>query len=328
VTEIFGIPMDELSVALAVAVAAAVALVAAMAMRNRIFMRLAIKNVSRRRGRSALIVAGLMLGTAIVAAALATGDTMSQAIRSTAITSLGQTDELVSVKGADAALDTESGAPTGVGYFPEEYADRVERAVAGSPLVDGVAPAIIEQVAMQATGTRQNEPRVTLFASEPERMEGFGTIRAGDAAVSLGDLDPAEGYLNEELARELGVGRGDAVRIIGGGSTASVVVRAVVEYDGTGTDGPALMVGLDTGQRLLGRPGRIKHVLVSNRGGDTSGAEESASVMRLLGPAVAPLGLEADATKQDALELATRPAPPSCPSSRPSARSRSRPGSC
>ena len=41
-----------------------------------------------------------MLGTAIIAAALATGDTMTQTIRSSAVSALGQTDELVSARGA------------------------------------------------------------------------------------------------------------------------------------------------------------------------------------------------------------------------------------
>ena len=38
-------------------------------------------------------------------------------------------------------------------------------------------------------------------------------------------------------------------------------------FDGTGTDGAALLSALPAAQRLLGRPGEIKHVLISNRGG-------------------------------------------------------------
>ena len=77
--------------------------VAVLALRNRVFLRLGLRNVRRRRGRSALIVAGLMLGTTIIAAALATGDTMSQTIRSSATAALGQTDEIVSAQGIEAS---------------------------------------------------------------------------------------------------------------------------------------------------------------------------------------------------------------------------------
>ena len=52
-----------------------------LAVRNPILVKLGFRNASRRRGRSALIVVGLMLGTTIVAAALTTGDTMSHSIR-------------------------------------------------------------------------------------------------------------------------------------------------------------------------------------------------------------------------------------------------------
>jgi MFS family permease len=76
------------------------AAVSLLALRNRVFLRLGVRNVRRRPGRSALIVVGLMLGTAVIAAALATGDTMTRTVRSSAVSALGQTDELVAAKGA------------------------------------------------------------------------------------------------------------------------------------------------------------------------------------------------------------------------------------
>src|SRR5215471_16938538 len=99
-SKLFGIPIGTLAVLLVGVLALALIAVAVLALRNRVFFRLGIRSVRRRPGRSALIVAGLMLGTAIIAAALATGDTMGRTIRSAALTALGQTDELVSAKGA------------------------------------------------------------------------------------------------------------------------------------------------------------------------------------------------------------------------------------
>src|SRR5438105_9156710 len=114
-SKLFGIQVGSLAVVLVGTLAIALGAVAALALRNRIFLRLGVRNVGRRRGRSALIVVGLMLGTAIISAALATGDTMSQTIRSSALTALGQTDEMVAAKGVEAALAAESGA-TGARY--------------------------------------------------------------------------------------------------------------------------------------------------------------------------------------------------------------------
>ena len=84
-SKLFGIPVDELAVVLLALLVAALAVVGLLAVRNRVFFRMGIRNIRRRPGRSALIVVGSTLGTAIIAAALATGDTMGRTVRSSAI---------------------------------------------------------------------------------------------------------------------------------------------------------------------------------------------------------------------------------------------------
>src|ERR1041385_1317256 len=61
---------------------------------------------------------------------------------------------------------------------------------------------------------------------------------------------------------------------------------------------------LAAAQELLGQPGRIKYVLVSNRGGATSGVAATGRGIALLRPAVEPLGLQTNPTKRDALDTA------------------------
>src|SRR5215211_1076739 len=225
-TKLFGIPMETLVVVLVVALAAALGAVAILALRNRVFLRLGVRNVGRRRARSALIVLGLMLGTAIIAAALATGDTMSTTIRSAAISSLGHADERISVRGAEIDLAVESGSATGSLYFSQGQVELIERTVADTGLVDGVTPAIIEPVAVQDVTSRQNEPRVTLFATDPERMDGFGSIETLDGqAAPLGSLAPGEVYLNADAADELAAQPGDDVTVLAGEATAPARVK-------------------------------------------------------------------------------------------------------
>jgi putative ABC transport system permease protein len=299
-SELFGIPIESLLAVLVATLVVTLAAVAALAARNRAFVRLGTRNAVRRRGRSVLIVAGLMLGTAIIAAALATGDTMSRTIRSSAIAALGQTDEVVAAKGLEAALAVGEGGSTGARYFPESYADRIARATESSGLVDGVAPVIVEDVAVQDVTSRQNEPRVTLFASRTEPMRAFGDITAGNEIVSLADLRTGELYLNAKAAKQLDARRGDTVRVLAGDSSAAFRVAEIVRYDGGGTADAGLLLPLASAQQLLGKPGQIRAVFVSNAGG----VEQSGAVVELLGPTIAPLGLEADNTKQDALEEA------------------------
>ncbi len=294
--QVLGIPVGDLALVLAVTLAVVGGAVAALALRHRILLRLALRNLTRRRGRTALIVTGLMLATTIFASALVTGDTMSRTVRGSVIQSLGQTDELVSVRGA------ESDTPE---FFPENRAAAVQFAMRATGLVDATAPAIIIPVAVQDARSRQTEARVSLYAPDPGRMAGFAPIRRSDGrAVSLADLRPGEVYLNRDAAEELGARRGDALQIFAGAATATASVAAIVDHDGTGSDGAAVLLPLARAQSMLARSGEIRHILVSNRGDETSGAALTDAVVRRTRGDLTPLGLELQDVKRDGLELA------------------------
>ena len=302
---LFGIPMGDLAVGLSVALGLAIGIVAACALRNRFLLRLGLRNLTRRPGRAAQIVTGLMLGTTIIASALVTGDTMNRTVRASVIESLGQTDELVSVRGTDREGAPAISTSSNVDYFPQATFPRIERALRRTGLVDGVAPAIIEPVAVQDTTSRRTEARVSLFAADPAKLRGFGTIHAthGDT-VSLADLDAGEVYLDRDAARKLGARAGDRLTVLADSRATAVRVAATVDYDGAGTDGAAVLMPLDRAQPLLGRAGKIRHVLVSNRGDETSGAAMTNRVVDAASPALAPLGLELQKAKQDGLTTA------------------------
>jgi putative ABC transport system permease protein len=303
----FGIPMGPLAVTLVVLVAVLLGALAALAIRNRIFLRLGVRNVTRRRARTALIVLGLMLGTTIISSALVTGDTMSHTIRTSAVQALGATDVLVSVKGAEVDPAVQLGSTTGIEYFPESVLQEVGYDLTRHEnLIDGVAPAIVESLAVQNLTTRQNEPRITLFASSQSHLAAFGDIRRhGDGDVQyLNDLRPGEVYVNADAADELQARAGDRLRLFAEGDSFGARVRAIVDYKGTGTDGPALIMPLDAAQTVLSREGEIRYVMISNRGGELAGAALTDEVIATVTPTLKPFGLEADPVKQDALEEA------------------------
>jgi len=182
VQRLFGIPVDSLAIALALALGVVGAVVAVLALRHRILLRLALRNLLRRPGRAALIVTGLMLGTTIICSALVTGDTMSRTVRGSVIETLGNTDELVAVRGADRDQPE---------FFPESRFAAVDRALRATGDVDGTAPAIVLPVAVQDMRSRQTEARVSLFAPDPTALAGFGRL-------NLGALGPEEVYLDRD----------------------------------------------------------------------------------------------------------------------------------
>ena len=173
---VFGVPAGPLSLWLAVILLVSVGALTALAVRNLVFLKIGLRNIPRRRGRSALIVLGLMLGTTIIASSLLTGDTMARTVRSAAIQSLGSTDEMVTGGTAADIADT-AGLDAAKPYFPaNEAVARTKMATRRLP-VDGVIAAIIEPVAAQHAAGRRTEPRVTLFAPDAASADRFGSSR-------------------------------------------------------------------------------------------------------------------------------------------------------
>ena len=165
--EFFGIPMGPLATTLVVLVAVLLGALGALAIRNRIFFRLGVRNVSRRRARTALIVLGLMLGTTIISSALVTGDTMSHTIRTSAVQALGKTDVLVSVKGAEVDPAVQLGSTTGVEYFPQRVLQEVEYELTSHDnLIDGVAPELLAADLHPVVGLHRFLPGLLVDAGE------------------------------------------------------------------------------------------------------------------------------------------------------------------
>src|SRR3972149_12160339 len=243
--------MGTLMVVLLVAFVMVTGAVTALALRNRVLLKLGVRNIPRRRGRTTLIVVGLMLGTIIIAAALSTGDPMTNTIRSSVLTFLGNIDEVISVSGAETGETLFIESPTETAYFDEASFGPVRDALSDSGLVDGVAPVIVEVVAVQDTTARQNEPGVTVFASDPALMAGFGEIReAGGGALTLDDLGAGEVYLNDEAADELNANAGDELLIFAAEEPTPLRVKAIVDYQGAGTEDSAVLMPLAPPQRL------------------------------------------------------------------------------
>ena len=80
---------------------------------------------------------------------------------------------------------------------------------------------------MQNLTTRQNEPRVTLFASDQSHLAAFGDIRRrGDGEVQyLNDLRAGEVFLNADAADELQARAGDRLRLFAEGESFGARVR-------------------------------------------------------------------------------------------------------
>src|SRR2546421_11175849 len=131
---LFGISMDAIMVGMLVLFLIVSGIVGALALRNRLPLKLGLRNIPRRRAQTVLIVVGLMLSTTLITSALGTGDTMTYSLRTGASGSLGRIDEIVT---------NQAGAHISGGlasYVPSTLVARVPRRLAstvGTAGVDG-----------------------------------------------------------------------------------------------------------------------------------------------------------------------------------------------
>ena len=302
--------------------------------RNRVLVRLGVRNVGRRRARiGADRRSGLMLGTTIIAASLATGDTMSHTIRAAAIEALGPDRRGGRpCRGAGGRRARELGAATGADYFPERVAARVRGALAGSGpgrrrdagdrravAVAGARPAP-QRAARDAVrrgpgrdGRVRRDPRGSTAARSPSRTWG----RARSTSTPTPPTSSA---------------RAAGDRIVRPGGRAAVAARRSAtssSYDGAGTDESALLAAAPAAQALVGRPGARQPCAGlqprrrdSRRGALRPGARARSARRRRRWASRRPPPSATRSTPP------TRPAAPSWRSSPPSAPSRSPRASC
>ena len=143
--------------------------VAAVRLRPRpkpILRRLALRSAVRRPREAALVVAGPMLGAAIITGSAIVGDTMNASIRQSAYTHLGPVDEVVTVRGAGdqrLLLAAFAGASGGE--------------------IDGVLGLATIEAAATSTGLHvRAAPRAQVISVDFERARAFGGDPAAPAS--------------------------------------------------------------------------------------------------------------------------------------------------
>src|SRR5215210_6561701 len=134
---IFGLSMDTLMIITLTLSLLIVGVVVLLAWRRPVLMRLALRNIPRRRSQTLLIVLGLMLATLLTTAAFGTGDTMSYSMRQAFTAGLGGTDIQVHrvnpVVAQNGPPDFNRPIPT----FDSKLLDELKGKMSGDDRVDG-----------------------------------------------------------------------------------------------------------------------------------------------------------------------------------------------
>ncbi len=271
------------------------------AIRNPTIRRLALRNVTRRRGEAVLVIVGSLLGTAIITAAFIVGDTLGASVRDQARTDLGPIDESVRA--------------VGLGRSDEVLRKLQTPAIAG---VDGYLKLMAAGVSIASVGAdRRAEPFAAIDEVDFDDARAFGgnagaTGMADAGATPTGD----QAVLSNALANKLKVRAGNQIDVFGYGHSHRFTVRQIIADKGIA--GSACFVPLGTVAALAAPTNAVgllpaavsgqppsSTVLVSNTGGVFDGAERTDAVTAALKQRLAGTSsVEVFTSKQDLLDTA------------------------
>ena len=282
--------MAGLAITLSGILAVASLVIITMALRNRILMKLALRNIPRRRAQTVLIIVGLMLSTTIISASLAIGDTVTGSIRGVVLDALGHTD--LRLRTPQIGSSTESQVfgenPDGAGFFADLYMDAetlslVLDITTADGRIDGVMPQIREVLPVLDTRSQLTESRMTVVGFDGTRQDGFGEIRTLDGQLfRLDELGDNEVLINESGAKELDARAGDEIVIVSPTGRHSFTTRAIVRDKGLAANDHRAIISLGAMQRIMAREGQVNRIDLSATGGVRDGVDLATDVAETL----------------------------------------------
>lgn len=278
-----------------------------LVLRHRLAFRIAIRNVRRGRARTALLVAGLLVGTTIVSGSLVVGDTLNQLIVHYSYLGGGYVDEAIHAP-----------SPTGgYAYFPYSVYSEVSSAVSGHPSIAGLTPMVIAGGSAYDPSSGVPETNLNLIGSNASQSEVLGSFVA-DNGTSLAGPGPGEVYIDDNTASALNATAGQTL-VVYGVLHAPLRIAAVVQnnvrgaYLTAGLSPGNLFVDLSTAQALENvSASSINFISVTNSGSQKAGATASPGVASYLnatvGAILAPYGLTVHTPLKDSIDQATQSA--------------------
>src|SRR5213594_1489638 len=267
------------AITLLLVVGAICLVVLAWAGRKRFPLRIGAGNFFRRKTQVAIVVAGLLIGTAIITSSYVIQSTFDYTVKVAVFRALDAVDEVVFVPSPEG----------GRLPFSAQLYDNLTLHLGDMPNVAGVAPRYQLPGAVVDTTSQLFEPTATVIGFDSGRDLG-DFVRADGSAWNGSGLGATEAIINAKLATavEAKVGEGLVVSMgtPRGNAQMAVTVKEIVRDEGRGAwnDNENLFVPLGTIQAALGDAGQINTITVANVGGVTQGYLRSDDVVREMAP--------------------------------------------
>src|SRR2546428_1462875 len=243
-----------------------------MMLRDRLTFRMALRNFTRRKTNMALVIAGLMIGTAMISGSLVTGDTLTELFTRGAYFGYGHADEVVYAR--NSTTFGFQGSP--YQYFGynvyQTLSTGLSKSLAG-PDVVGVTPEIIETVSIYDANKGIVQAGSALIGSFSNASRVLGDFHSASGVVIPSTFKDTEAVLNDKAARDLNATLGDTVtvysaqRLTAQHFNFTVVGIAASDERGSFTQGDDVFVTLDSAQQFTGHPNSVNYIAITNIGG-------------------------------------------------------------
>ena len=297
---LFGLSMNIIMWVLLGILGLAVSGVLYVVLRSRVMFLMGVRNMPRRMAQTTLIIVGLMLSTLIITAAFTTGDTVDRSLTAQGYSMLGHVDEWVQL-----AAESE-GPPREIeSTISQSLNTRLREAIEADSdaQIDGYLPILRSDVPIVNPRSRQSEPIVNFVGLDSASLDGFPDVidaKSGEL-LDVASLAADEAFMNESAADALDTEVGDTVQIFVQSEPYDFTIMAIVEdkvvtgigaFDGGSDAKEGLVTRLDTLQGLLGQPGEVSFIAISNDGGVRTGLDLTEEVVTSLDSAIVDASFE------------------------------------
>lgn len=276
------------------------AVVGVLAARRRTLVKMAMRNIVRKKKYTVIVTAGLLIATAMISGALVMADTLDYVIRQDTYDSTGVVDIVVTAK--DAAGQSI--------YFDEAIARNLIQEIANGSLanVDGAQPVIRERVGVLNKENGLPYPDAVLYGFDPEASLDI-LLDENDNPIDESEISGDRVVINQALSDELEAVAGDVIQIMPSiGVPRDVVVSHVAHNTGMARWQYERLVFVNLTYAQLGlvlEPHRINAIDVSNMGSISQGYKLTDAAVEDLNGSL-PSGITFDywTVKEDGVEVA------------------------
>ena len=239
---------------------------------NRVLLKMALRNIPRRRAQTVLILFGLMLATLIMTASLSVGDTLNYSLQAIQLRQIGGVDEaftrhpvIQNILGTSTA-DTE--------FFSQaQAADVIARSKKDANVTTAMGLIVAPGAMVDTTTSQSSSENVAVFGVPSDFGSIWGQLRSSKGAnLDVGVLSQDEVYVGNSLGEKLNAHAGDRLELYVDGHLTTVTIRDVLDTEVNPSifdHGPivnSVLMPLEGVRAAMKRPSGYNVIYVRNRG--------------------------------------------------------------